>query len=113
MANVGAFADFPGNSTSFKFKQKITGSTREDGTKAVQIMVPLKYSSDFWRRLEMPLINRKINLILTWYANCVLSNATANQDTTFAITDTKLYVPVVTLSTQGNAKILQQLIPSI
>ena len=57
----------------------------------------------------MPLINCEINLILAWSANCVISNATNNQATTFAITDTKLYVPVVTLSAQDNAELLQQL----
>ena len=55
-------------------------------------MVPLKYLSSFWRTFEMPLINCEINLILTWSANCVISNAPANQATTSAITDTKLYV---------------------
>ena len=72
-------------------------------------MVPLKYLSDFRKTLEMPLIKFEINLILTWSANCVISNAAANQETTFAITDTKVYVPVVTLSAQDNAKLLQQL----
>ena len=72
-------------------------------------MVPLKYLSNFWRTLEMPLINCEVNLILAWSVNCVVPNASANQATTFAITDTKLYVPVVTLSTQDNAKLLQQL----
>ena len=58
----------------------------------------------------MPLINCEINLILTWSANCVIvSTDVANQNATFEITDTKLYVPVVTLSTQENAKLLQQL----
>ena len=57
----------------------------------------------------MPLINCEINLILTCSKNCVVSNAAANQDTTFTITDTKFYVPVVTLSTRDNAKLLQQL----
>ena len=56
----------------------------------------------------MPLINCEINLILTC-ANCVLSFAAANQAATFAISDTKLYVPFVTLSIDDNAKILQQL----
>ena len=55
----------------------------------------------------MPLINCEINLILTWSQDCVISSATAA--TKFKITDTKLYVPVVTLSTQDNAKLLQQL----
>ena len=72
-------------------------------------MVPLKYLSNFWRTLEMLLTNCKSNLILTWSTDCVLSNAAPIQATTFIITDTKLYVPVVTLSTQDNAKLLQQL----
>ena len=72
-------------------------------------MVPLKYLSNFWRTFEMVFINREINLILTWSAYCVISNAAVNQDTTFAITDTKLYFPVLTLSTEDNAKLLQQL----
>ena len=58
----------------------------------------------------MPLINCEFNLILTWSANCViLYNDVANQGATFTITETKLYVPVVTLSTQDNAKLLPQL----
>ena len=56
----------------------------------------------------MLLINCKIYLILTWYQTCVTSNA-VNQATIFAITDTKLYAPVVTLSSQNNAKLSQQL----
>ena len=109
MTNDGTLVDFPGNSVSFKFKQKITSSTGDGGTKAVQIMVPLKYLSNFCGTLEMPLSNCKINHILTWSANCVISSAAASQNTTFAITDTKLYVLVITLSTQNNAKLLQQL----
>ena len=73
-------------------------------------MVPLRYLSNFWRTLEMPLINCEINLILTRCANCVVvSTNFANQNATFALTDTNLYRPVVTLSTQGNSKLLQQL----
>ena len=107
--DAGTLVNFFDTSALFKYKQKITGSTGDDGTKAVQRMVPLKYLSNFWRILEMPLINCEINLSLTWYANCVVSNAAANQVTTFGITDTKLYFPVVTLSTQDNAKLLEQL----
>ena len=55
----------------------------------------------------MPLINCEINLILTWSKNCVLSSA--NGGTKFKITDKKLYVPVVNLSTQDNEKLLEQL----
>ena len=95
---------------SFKFKAKITGQTGDDGTKDVEIMVPLKYLSNFWRTLEMPLINCEVNLILTWSSNCVLIATTVqNEAATFEITDTKLYVPVVTSSTQENTKFLQQL----
>ena len=73
-------------------------------------MVPLKYLSNFWRTLEMPLINCEVNLILTWSSTCVIGSAiNANQAATIAITDTKLYVPVVTLSTQENTKFFQQL----
>ena len=107
--DAGAVANFPGNSASLKFKQEMTGSTGDDVTKNFEIMVPLKYLSSFWRTLEMPLINCDINLILTWYANCVISIAAAIQATTFAITGTKLYVPVATLPIDESAKLLQQL----
>ena len=70
-------------------------------------MVPLKYLSKVWSTLEMPLINCEVNLILTWSSTCVITNSTGAG--TFAITDTKLYVPVVTFSTQENTKFLQQL----
>ena len=86
----------------------MTGKTPPAGnTKDVEIIVPLKYLSTFWRTLEMPLINCDVNLILTWSKDCVISSATG--ETTFKITETKMYVPVVTLSTQDNAKLLQQL----
>ena len=72
-------------------------------------MVPLKYLNNFWRILETPLISCEINLILTWSANSVIvSTDVANPGTTFPITETKLYIPVVALSTQDNAKLLQQ-----
>ena len=70
-------------------------------------MVPLKYLSNFWRTLEMPLINCEVNLILTWSKDCVITNSTGKGK--FAITETKLYVPVVTLSTKDNEKLRQQL----
>ena len=95
---------------SFNFKAKITGETGNDGTKDVEIMVPLKYLSNFWRTLEMSLINCEVNLILTWSSTCVLiATGVPDQAATFAINDTKLYVPVVTLSTQENTKFFQQL----
>ena len=92
---------------SFNFKAKITGQTGNNGTKDAEIMVPLKYLSNFWRTLEMPLINCEVNLILTWSSTCVIvSTNIANQNATFTITNTRLYVPVVTLLTQENAKLL-------
>ena len=58
----------------------------------------------------MPLINCEVNLILTWFAKCVIIYTDAtNQILTFTITEANLHVPVVTLSTQGNAKLLPQL----
>ena len=96
------------DSESFKFKVKITGKTpNNNNVKDVEIIVPLKYLSNFWRTLEMPLINCEVNLILTWSSTCVITNS--NGAGTFAITDTKLYVPVVTLLTKENTKFLQQL----
>ena len=71
-------------------------------------MVRLKYLSDFWISFEMSLINYEINLIVTCSASWVISNAAGNQDATFSITDTKLYVAVVALSTDDTAKLLQQ-----
>ena len=95
-------------SESFKSKIKITRKSPPDSNmKDAEILVPLKYLSNFWRTLEMPLINCEVELILTWSKNCVISSATG--ETKFAITETKLYVPVVTLSTEDNAKLLQQL----
>ena len=95
-------------SESFKSKVKITGETPGDGnTKDVEILVPLKCLSNFWRPLEMPLINCEINFELTWSKDCVITNSTGEGK--FQITETNLYVPVVTLSTQDNAKLFQQL----
>ena len=88
------------DSESFKSKIKIKGKTPDDDNeKDVEIMVPLKYLSTFWRTLEMPLINCEVKLDLTW-SSCVITDSV--RAGRFAITDTKLYVPVVTLSTQEN-----------
>ena len=70
-------------------------------------MVPLKYLSNFWRTLEMPLINCEVSLNLTWSSTCVINNSTGK--VAFEITDTILYIPVITLSKEDNAKLLQQL----
>ena len=95
-------------SESFKSKVKITEKTPNNGnTKDVEIIVPLKYLSNFWKTLEVSLINCEVNLPLTWSKDCVITNSEGEEK--FAITETKLYVPVVTLSTQDNAKLLQQL----
>ena len=95
-------------SESFKSKIKITGKTPADGNaKIVKVIVPLKYLTNFRRTLEMPLINSEVNFILIWSPTCVISCATG--ETKLKIIETKLYVLVVTLSTQDNAKLLQQL----
>ena len=92
----------------FKSKIKIARKTPAAGnTKDVEITVPLKYLSNFWRTLEMPLINCEVNLIFIWWPTCVVSSAT--REAKFKITETRLYVLVVTLSAEDNAKFLQQL----
>ena len=112
--NYGDIVDFNGaNATdSFNFKTKITGQTDNNGRiDNVEIMVPLKYLCSFWRTIfEMPFINCEVNLILTWSADCVITYTNvANKIPKFAITEAHLYVPVVKLSTQDNAKLLAQL----
>ena len=66
----------------------------------VEISAPLKYSSYFWRTLEMPLINGEINLILIWLAHCIIANSTC----------AGIFIKnlmLITLSAQDNAKLLQ------
>ena len=85
---------------SFKSKKEITGKTPAAGnTKDVEIIVPLKlyHLSNFWITLEMPLINCEVNLILTWSRDCVITSSEGKGK--FEITETKVYVSVVTLST--------------
>ena len=99
-ANInGDIVDFNGaNATnSFNFKAKITGQANDDGEiNNVEIMVPLKYLSNFCRTLEMPLISCEVNLILTWSANCVIVYTNvANQGATFEITKATHYVPLL------------------
>ena len=102
------------NAPSFKYKANLIGNTETNGTKkGVKIAIPLKYLSNFWRSLEIPLINCKIELSLKWIENCVLTsaaiganaNATGADSATFKITDAKLYVPIVTLSAEDNVKL--------
>ena len=106
LATNGDITDFNtdnADTNSFIIKEKITGQTGINGAKNVEIMVPLKYLSNFWRTLEMPLINYEISLDLKRSKNCVIvaTNVVA-QATTFSITDTKIYVPAITLSTEDN-----------
>ena len=91
-------------SESFKSKVRKTGSIPDTGnTKDVEIVVPLKYLNSFWRTFERPLVNCKISLILTWSEDWMTSATTA--PTKFAVTDTKPFVPVLTLSMQDNTKL--------
>ena len=79
-------------SESIKYKIKIRGKSPDKGnSKHAEIAAPLKYLSNFCRTLEIPLINCKIDIFLTWFENCVLSSAT--EETKFPITDLKLYGP--------------------
>ena len=95
------------NSESFKLKARITGRALvDDSTKYAETAVSFKYLSSFWRTLEMPLINCEINLVLTWSESSVITNSIGVE--LFTIINIKLYVPLVTLSTQDNTKLLQQ-----
>ena len=96
------------NAPPFKYKASIIGKAVADGDNStkndVKLAVPLKHLSHFWRSLEMSLINWKVELSLEWYAKCVLIIG-IGANATFAITDTKLYVAVVILKTEGNVKL--------
>ena len=101
------------NLSSFKYKIKLLGNVTEVAGDAagvrrlnVKVVVPLKYLSNVFRSLEMPLINCKIKLNLTWKKECVLS--TADDEAVFIINDTKMYVPVVTLSKEDNKDFIEQ-----
>ena len=112
VSNAGNIVDFDGaNATdSCNFKAKNSCQTNDDEIINVEIMVPLKYLSNFWRTLEIPLINCEVELILMWSAGCVIIYTNvANQNPTFTITETNLCVLVVTLSNQDNAKSLPKL----
>ena len=105
------------NSKSFDYKANFieNGMTHDNLTKnAVKIVIPLKYLSNFWRNLNIPLINCEVKLILTWFKNCVLIDKLTGdadydadpiifkidipENAIFQVTDAKLYVPVVSLS---------------
>ena len=102
------------------------GVTHDNLTKNdVKVVVPLKHLSNFWRQLDIPLINCEAELILTWFKNCVLiykSTREANygadpnvyeidnpEDESFKITDITLFVPVVTLSKENDIKLSEQI----
>ena len=97
------------NSSSFKYKINLLGNpvvANNVARRNVKVVVPLKYLSNFFRSLEMPLINCKIKLNLTWKKECALS--TDAGEAVFIINDTKLYVPVVTLSKEDNKDFIEQ-----
>ena len=102
------------NAPSFKYKANLIGNTETNGTKkGVKMAVPQRFLSNFWRSLEMPWINCKVERSLTWIENCVLvtadinadANATVADSANFKITDVKRYVPIVTLSAEDNVKL--------
>ena len=121
------------NSESFKYKTSITGNTynigageegydaNKVGKNEIEVVIPLKHLSNFWKSLNIPLINCEVELILTWPKNCVLADMTTRDAEggnpaiaapvvlTFEITDTKLYVPIVTLSKENDTKLKEDL----
>ena len=116
------------DSKSFEYKASITGKLEGNTTKKeAEIVVPLKFLRNFLRTLDMPVIDCEVNLILTWSKSCVLTSKATRvavpaeggnpvvvgidnpTNATFKITDTKLYVPVITLSTGNDKKLLEQL----
>ena len=97
------------NSSSFKYKISLLSDRNVVGGIVglnVKVVVPLKYLSNFFRSLEMPLINCKIKLNLTWKKECILSTDVGNA--VFIINDTKMYVPVVALSKEDNKDFIEQ-----
>ena len=129
------------SSRAFKYKSKLLGNTpnfssthvvagarvanpnynaNESGIKLVILAVPLKYLGNFWRALDIPLINCEVSLELKWYKNCVITsdqinrnldggNTAAPTNATFTINNCKLYVTVVTLSKDDEIKLLANL----
>ena len=101
------------NAPSFKYKANLIGNTETAGTqKGVKTAVPLKCLSNFWRSLELPFINCKVELSLRWIQNNLTTaaidfeaNATGTDSATFKISDAKPYLPIATLSAEDNAKL--------
>ena len=104
-------ADVANNTSSLVYISKLMNGTGDNNVNNVKLVLPLKYVGSFFRSLEMPLVNCKIDLELTWHKDCMISsvNAAAGQVVSFMITNAKLYVPVVTLSTKGNNNLTKQL----
>ena len=110
------------NSESFKYKTSITGKTANDGNaKEVEFSVSLNHLSNFWKTLDIPLINCEVSLSLTCSKYCVIADADPNANplvleirvpagATFEIEDTKPYAPVITLSTEDDNILLEQII---
>ena len=97
------------NSDSFKYKISLLGNpvvANNIARRSVKVVLPLKYLSNFFRSLEMPLINCEVKLNLTWKKECILS--TGGSDAVFIINDTKLCIPVVTLSKEDNKDFIDQ-----
>ena len=115
------------DSKSFDYKASIAGKLEGNNVEKddIELAVPLKYLSNFWRTLDIPLINCEVSFTLTWFENCVTtSKATGEADpdadpavaginnpknSVFKITDCKLYIPVLTLSAENDNKLLEQL----
>ena len=103
------------NSQSLKYKAVFVGKTADavnntnSFVKNAKIAVPLKYLSNFWRSLVMLLINCKIHLELNWIENCILSSTRDSAKFKIKITDAKLHVPIVILSTKDNVNLTKQL----
>ena len=100
------------NSQSFKYKAAFVGKTADINNgngfvKNTKIIFPLKYLNNFWKSLEMPLINYKNHLYLNWIEDCILSSA--GDTAKFKWTDSKLHVRIVTLSTKNNVNLTKHL----
>ena len=104
-------AEVANNTTSLVYISKLIKGTDDNNVNNVKLVVPLKYGSNFFRSLEFPLVNCKIDLELIWHKDCMISsaNAAAGHVVSFMVTNTKLDVPVVTLSTKDNTNLTKQL----
>ena len=113
------------NFTYIRPNSSITEILRNVEKGDIEIFVPLKHLNNFWRTLDIPLINCEVSLTLTWSENCVVTKKATREadpdadpaiagivnptEIIFKIIDCKLYVPVVTLSAENDNKLLEQL----